>query len=222
MKLIAPKDKIIVEVDLESKNSHTFQDGTKIRLERGYDNFNGRYTNPVNGVLVDGMGLKPGTPVIMHHNTIHDTNKVFSVRNKPLCGTYSVPIDECYLYFDKSVYPSYLGKWKPFPHFSLALRLFEPYKGAIQGIQPTLIKNKLYITDGEYSGNVMAVLKSSDYEVIFQDQDGKEKRIIRVRSSGERDEMVAMEHDLTNKVNMCEVLIGLSPSEAKIIYEYGN
>jgi hypothetical protein len=82
MKLIAPKDKIIVEVDLESKNSHTFQDGTKIRLERGYDNFNGRYTNPVNGVLIDGMGLKPGTPVIMHHNTIHDTNKVFAIRNK--------------------------------------------------------------------------------------------------------------------------------------------
>lgn len=214
MKLIAPKDKIIVEVDLESKNSHTFQDGTKIRLERGYDNFNGRYTNPVNGVLVDGMGLKPGTPVIMHHNTIHDTNKVFSVRNKPLCGTYSVPIDECYLYFE--------DKWKPFPHFSTALRLFVPYKGAIHGVPPSVIKNKLYITDGEYSGSVMAVLKSSDYEVIFQDQDGKEKRIIRVRSSGERDEMVAIDHDLTNKIGKCEVLIGLSPSEAKIIYEYGN
>ena len=32
MKLTAPKDKIIVEVDLESKNSHTFQDGTKINV----------------------------------------------------------------------------------------------------------------------------------------------------------------------------------------------
>ena len=222
MKLTAPKDKIIVEVDLESKNSHTFQDGTKIRLERGYDNFNGRYTNPVNGVLVDGMGLKPGTPVIMHHNTIHDTNKVFAIRNKPLCGTYSVPIEECYLYLESYGLKFVPDKWKPFPHFSTALRLFEPYKGAIHGIPPTLIKNKLYITDGDYAGNVMAVLKSSDYEVIFQDQDGKEKRIIRVRSSGERDEMIAIDHDLTNKVNKCEVLIGLSPSEAKIIYEYGN
>ena len=211
MKLTAPKDKIIVEVDLESKNSHTFQDGTKIRLERGYDNFNGRYTNPVNGVLVDGMGLKPGTPVVMHHNTVHDTHKVFAVRNKPLCGTYSVPIEECYLYFE--------DKWKPFPHFSLALRLFEPYNGPIQGIQPTLIKNKLYITHGDYAGSVMAVLKSSDYEVIFQDLDGKENRVIRVRNSGERDEMIAIDHDATKKVMEYKLLVGLTPNDAKPIYE---
>jgi hypothetical protein len=211
MKLIAPKDKIIVEVDLESKNSHTFQDGTKIRLERGYDNFNGRYTNPVNGVLVDGMGLKPSTPVVMHHNSVHDTNKLFAIRNKPLCATYSVSVEECYLYFE--------DKWKPFPQFSIALRLFEPYKGPIQGIQPTLIKNKLYITHGDYAGNVMAVLKSSDYEVIFQDQDGRENRVIRVRNSGERNEMIAIDHDATKKVMEYKLLVGLASNSAKLIYE---
>lgn len=210
MNFIAAKDRIIIEVDLEEKNSHTFNDGTKIRLERGYDNFNGRYTNPVNGKVINGFGLKQGTPIVVHHNSIHDTNKLFNQKGV----YYSIPIEECYLFF------GFLGKWKPFPQFSTALRLYEPYKGKIQGIQPTLIKNKLYITDGEYAGNVMAVLKASDYEVIFQDKDGREKRIIRVRNSGERNEMVAIDHDLTKKIKDCKVLVGLNPSESKILYEY--
>ena len=208
MNFIAAKDRIIIEVDLEEKNFHTFNDGTKIRLERGYDNFNGRYTNPVNGKVINGFGLKQGTPIVVHHNSIHDTNKLFNQKGV----YYSIPIEECYLYFE--------NKWKPFPQFSTALRLYEPYKGKIQGIQPTLIKNKLYITDGEYTGNVMAVLKASDYEVIFQDKDGREKRIIRVRNSGERNEMVAIDHDLTKKIKDCKVLVGLNPSESKILYEY--
>ena len=154
--LIAPANRLIIEVDLEYKNSHTFSTGEKIRLERGYDNFNGRYTNPVNGIVVDGLGLKKGTQVVVHHNSIHDTNKIFNYINRPLYGIYSVPIEECYVYFD--------GSWKPFDGFSLGYRLFQPYKGAIKGIQPTLIKNKIYVTQGEYKGEVVNTLRAADYE----------------------------------------------------------
>ena len=34
MRLKAPSNKVIIKVDLESKNSHTFKDGTKIKLEK--------------------------------------------------------------------------------------------------------------------------------------------------------------------------------------------
>ena len=209
--LIAPEGKIIIEVDLEYKNSHTFDSGQKIRLERGYDNFNGRYTNPVNGVVINGEGLEKGTEIIVHHNSTHDTNKVFNYQHKPLCGIYSVPIDECYVYFDKT--------WKPFDGFSLGYRLFQPYKGKIKGIQPTLIKNKIYVTQGEYAGSVVNTLKFADYELIFQDKNGKENRIIRIRNSGERSEVVAIDHDATNKLTKCELLIGINPNDAKLIYE---
>jgi hypothetical protein len=209
--LIAPEGKIIIEVDLEYKNSHTFDSGQKIRIERGYDNFNGRYTNPVNGIVINGGGLEKGTEIIIHHNSTHDTNKVFNYQHKPLCGIYSVPVDECYVYFDKT--------WKPFDEFSLGYRLFQPYKGKINGIQPTLIKNKIYVTQGEYAGSVVNTLKFADYELIFQDKNGKENRIIRIRNSGERSEVVAIDHDATNKLTKCELLIGINPNDAKLIYE---
>jgi hypothetical protein len=209
--LIAPEGKIIIEVDLEYKNSHTFDSGQKIRIERGYDNFNGRYTNPVNGIVISGGGLKKGTEIIVHHNSTHDTNKVFNYQHKPLCGIYSVPVDECYVYFDKT--------WKPFDGFSLGYRLFQPYKGKIKGIQPTLIKNKIYVTQGEYAGSVVNTLKFADYELIFQDKNGKENRIIRIRNSGERSEVVAIDHDATNKLTKCKLLIGINPNDAKLIYE---
>jgi hypothetical protein len=209
--LIAPEGKIIIEVDLEYKNSHTFDSGQKIRIERGYDNFNGRYTNPVNGIVINGGSLEKGTEIIIHHNSTHDTNKVFNYQHKPLCGIYSVPVDECYVYFDKT--------WKPFDGFSLGYRLFQPYKGKIKGIQPTLIKNKIYVTQGEYAGSVVNTLKFADYELIFQDKNGKENRIIRIRNSGERSEVVAIDHDATNKLTKCELLIGINPNDAKLIYE---
>lgn len=209
--LIAPKDRLLIEVDLEYKNYHTFDSGQKIRLERGYDNFNGRYTNPVNGVVINGLNLPKGTEVVIHHNSIHDTNKVFNYQNKPLSGIYSVPIDECFIYFDKT--------WKPFDGFSLGYRLFQPYKGNIKGIQPTLIKNKIYVTQGEYEGNVVNTLRASDYELIFQDKNGKENRIIRIRNSGERNEIVAIDHSATEKLKKCDLLIGINSNDSKLIYE---
>lgn len=213
--LKAPKGRLIIEVDMEYKNSHTFDNGQKIRLERGYDNFNGRYTNPVNGVVIDGLELKKGTEVIVHHNSIHDTNKVFNYQNKPLFGIYSVPVEECFIYFENE-------KWRPFPEFSLGYRIYEPYKGKINGIQPTLVKNKIYVSEGEYSGNVVNTLKASDYELIFQDKNGKENRIIRFRNSGERQEVIAIDHDATEKVMKSKLLIGLTPPSAKILYEQKN
>jgi hypothetical protein len=82
-----------------------------------------------------------------------------------------------------------------------------------------LIKNKIYVTQGEYAGSVVNTLKFADYELIFQDKNGKENRIIRIRNSGERSEVVAIDHDATDKLTKCELLIGINPNDAKLIYE---
>ena len=78
MKLKAPKGRVIVKVDLESKNFHTFADGTKIKLERQYDNFNMRYVKPVNAEIVDGFGLDEGADALIHHHATHDTYSIFN------------------------------------------------------------------------------------------------------------------------------------------------
>ena len=72
MILIEPSNRVIIKVDLESKNSHTFKDGTKIRLERIYDNFNMRYVKPVNGIVVNAKDIPEGAEILIHHNATHD------------------------------------------------------------------------------------------------------------------------------------------------------
>ena len=78
MKLKAPSNRVIIKVDLESKNSHTFKDGTKIKLERVYDNFNMRYVKPVNAEVVDAKDIPTGAEILIHHNATHDTYKIFN------------------------------------------------------------------------------------------------------------------------------------------------
>jgi hypothetical protein len=78
MKLIAPTGRVIIKINLESKNTHTFADGTKIRLERQYDNFNMRYVKPVNAEVVSSKYIPEGSEILIHHNATHDTYRLFS------------------------------------------------------------------------------------------------------------------------------------------------
>jgi hypothetical protein len=43
----------------------------------------------------------------------------------------------------------------------------------MEGIETTKIKNKIYITSGEFAGNVCDTVNSTDYEIIYQGDDGK-------------------------------------------------
>lgn len=219
MKLIAPENRVIVEVDLESKNSHTFADGTKIRLERQYDNFNMRYVKPVNAKVINAKNIPEGSDVLIHHNATHDTYKIFNYQppTKEASSNvqyFSIPEQECFFWKDSSS-----STWNTMPNFVTALRLFIPYSGPFEGIEPTLMKNKLYITSGEFSGNVCEVAKSSDYEVIFQGEDGTEQRLIRLRhfedDFNDREEIIAIDHSTTKKVINGDILIGYSKSDAQ-------
>jgi hypothetical protein len=88
----------------------------------------------------------------------------------------------------------------------------------LQGIDPTLVKNKIYVTSGELTGNVVGTVISSDYEIIYQDDDGTEGKIIRLRyypEGNDRNEVISIEHEFTNKVKKGDLLVGYNISDAK-------
>lgn len=211
--------KIIISVDHESKNSHTFEHGLKIRLERDWNNLNRRETQPVNAIVVSGENVKPGSEILIHPNVTHDTNKIFNFGK--LSGVtevsdtkyYSVPTDKCYAWYDEDE-----NCWKPLAGFDFALRVYVPYSGPIEGIEPDLIPDVLYVTTGEFKGQVVHTLKACDYEIIFQGRNGREERVVRFRhfpnEDNDREEVIAVSQYLTDRVNSGNLLIGLSPTTA--------
>jgi len=212
--------KVIISVDLESKNSHTFEDGTKIRLERQWNNLNKRETHPVNAIVISGEGMKSGSQILIHPNMTHDTYKIHDYA--PLSGQvegsdikyYSIPEEQCYAWLDGD-------EWKPLKNFDFALRVFIPYTGPIDGIEPSMVKDVLYVSTGEFKGKVVHTLKSCDYEIIFQGTNGREERLIRFRhfpgQEHEREEVIAVDEYLTKRVNNKELIVGLTPTNATTI-----
>jgi hypothetical protein len=218
-KLLHTEGRIIVEINLERKNSHMFEDGTKIRLERRFDCFDMKYTQPVNATVVSAEHIPEGSEVIIHHNCVHETNRVYDY--KPLSGAdiasdvryFSILETEAFVWYDGS-------DWCPLPGFDLALRVFKPYNGAIQGIEPTLLKDILWITTGEYEDQAVITLKCCDYQLIFQDVNGREKNIIRLRTSeNEKEqresEVIALHHGYTEQILNGELHVGLTKTDAK-------
>lgn len=223
-KLKYVQGRVICQVDLEGKNTHQFADGTKIRLERDYNNFNRRETQPVNGIVISAENIPEGSEILISHNALHDSNRLFNYT--PLSGSaqasdikyYSIPEEDCFAWRDND------GTLKPMKNFEFALRVFKPYVGRISFVSPVLMKDVLYITTGKLKNNVCHTLKSSDYEVIYQELDGREGRLIRLRHSEDsdfnREEITATSHTLTDQVNKGELIIGLEPSKAKTLKEY--
>ena len=222
MKLKAPSNRVVIKVDLESKNSHTFKDGTKIKLERVYDNFNMRYVKPVNAEVVDAKDIPTGAEILIHHNATHDTYKIFNYQRPTTEASsdiqyFSIPIEECFMWRE--------GKgsiWNALNNFVTALRIFKPYKGMLQGIEPEVMNNKLYITSGELKGRAVNTVISSDYEIIYQNDDGTEGRIIRLRyfpDGNDRNEIIAINDNMTELVESGELLVGYNKSDAKQLKE---
>ena len=220
-KLKSVEGRVVVSVDLEGKNSHTFEDGTKIRLERQYNNLNRRETHPVNAIVLDGEGAKQGSQILIHPNAPHETNKInnYSQLSGAVEGSdikyYSIPVEQCYAWLDEDDN----NTWKPLKNFDFAYRLYKPYAGPLEGIEPSVVKDVLYVTTGEFKGLVVHTLKACDYEIIFQGIHGREERLIRFRhfpdQEHEREEIIAVDHHLTEEVNKGKLLIGLSPTTAK-------
>ena len=177
-----------------------------------------RYVKPVNAEVVTAKNIPIGSEILIHHNATHDTYKIFNYQRPTAEASsnmqyFSIPIDECFMWRDKKG-----STWNALNNFITGLRLFEPYIGFLEGIEPTLVKNKIYVTSGELEGNVVGTVISSDYEIIYQDDDGTEGKIIRLRyypEGNDRNEVISIEHELTNKVKNGELLVGYNTSDAK-------
>lgn len=210
--------RVVVSVDLEGKNSHRFSDGTTIRLERQYNNFNRRETEPVNATVISGDDIPSGAEILISHNALHDVNRIFDYGT--LSGTaeassvkyYSLPISDCFAWRDSD------GDLQPLNGYAFGLRVYKPYAGVLTGIEPEVIKNVLLITTGDLCGNICHVLKASDYEIIYQGTRGREERVIRLRHSDseviDREEIVAVSGHLTGLFKKGKLLAGLSPGDA--------
>lgn len=211
--------RVIISVDTEAKNWHTFTNGTKIRRERQFNELNRRITEPVNAIVVSGENIPTGTEILIHPNVVHDSNRIFN--HTQLSGKvegsdikyYSAKEEYCYAYLED-------GEWRPMKGFDFALRVFKPHTGLIQGIEPEQLKNILFVTTGELKDKAVLTIKASDYEIIFQNTSGREGRLIRFRPFGcektEREpEAIAIMNDVTEKIINGEYLAGLTPSDAK-------
>lgn len=213
--------KVIIQIDLEGKNSHKFSDGTKIRIERQYNNLNRRETEPVNAIVISGEGMTEGMEILIHPNACIETNRITNYKN--LSGAdidsnikyFSIPEEMCFAYREDD-------EWVPLKPFEKALRVFKPYTGIMEGIAPTKLKDTLYVLTGRLKGKVVATMKACDYEVIFMDVTGREGRLIRFRPDGDEKrnkepEAIASLPIETRKVKQGELLVGLSPQDAKPI-----
>lgn len=210
--------RVIVKVDLKGKNSYRFENGTEIRLEREYNNFNRRETQPVNAIVISAAYIPSGSEILISHNGLHDSNKIFDY--EPLSGQEN---ESDVKYFSLPEYECFAWKapdgMKPLKNFEFGLRIFKPYGGTLVGVDPDLMVDVLYVTTGELAGNVVNVLKASDYQIIYQGEDGREKYLIRFRHSNEpdfeREEVICVNHELTDKVNNGQLLVGYEIKDAK-------
>ena len=220
--LVHTKGQVVIKIDLDGKDRHVFMDGTEIKVIRRVQNLNRRHTEPVNAFVVSADNIPAGAEILIHHNPLHDTYRIFNY--KPLSGKdeadtvkyFSIPESECFFWREDEK-----QEWKPLKNFASGLRVFRPYTGKIEGIAPTLIKECLYVTSGELKGKVVFTLRACDYEIIFLDK-GRENNLIRFRHSEddenfEREEVVAIADNLTEDVNCGKLYVGYTADDAKPI-----
>ena len=208
--------RVIIRANAESKNSHTFQNGITIRRERNFNEFNRRVTQPTNAIVVSAENIPKDSEILIAHNALHDTNRIFDYGTSSNdVHYYSIKEEDCFAWKDKD------GEYKPMPNYEFGLRVFEPYKGRLVGIQPKILNDIIYCTTGDLKGNVLYLLKAAIYEIIFQGANGQEQRILRFRHSNnpefEREEVIGVADALTAKADNGELLIGLNANEVRII-----
>ena len=214
--------RIIIAIDIEGKNVHTFSDGAQIYFGRQFNNLNRRHTEPVNAYVIDAENIPKGSEILIHPNAICDTNKINNYGNLSLeqnnsVRYYSIEEISAFLYREKK------GEWQPLKNFAIALRVFKPYSGNIAGIKPLQVKNVLYIKTGELKDKIVNTVNAADYEIIFQGDNGQEQRIIRCRHYEDmihdREEIICINDELTEKYLNNELLIGIDISDCKTINE---
>lgn len=218
--LIHTEGRYVVKVDMKYKDSWRFENGQEIRYERNFNNFNRRETQPVNAIVISGEDVPKGAELLVDHNALHETNRINDYKNEfeyegsERIRYFSIPYYECYAWRVGG------SDWTPIWPFEFGLRLFKPYEGVLENIDPTVMKDYMYVVSGELAGNVVKTIKATDYQIIYQDLNGRENYLICFRPNGNtktllEPEAIAIMHDLTDDVNEGRILVGYSIKDAK-------
>jgi len=225
MELKAAVGRVIVRVKMDEKDSYQFGSGLKIAIQRNTECFDKKYTTITQGEVMDSEYIPKGATVYFHHNGSHENNHIYnykSLNSEDIANEiryFSIPEGECFLYRVED------GELLPLRGFATALRVFKPYKGILQGIEPSLLKNVLYLTSGTMKGKVCHTLKACDYQLTVL-VDGRDRNIIRVRDAGQaeeqREELVAVNHTYTKRVKDGGLYVGLTTTDCKPIKELQN
>lgn len=216
------KGRVIIKVDKEQKNFYTFSNGQTIRVERKYDNLDRSYTQQVLGVVISAEHIPTDALVLFHFNSAHDSNLITNHNN--LSGEevasgvqlYSITEQECFLW--KMVEDE---EWQPTKGFAIAERVYKPYEGRLVGLTPKLIKDTLFIKTGEYKGQIVRTLNACDYNIKFRNEKGVDEHIVRCRHFENeehiREEIIAIDEELTEQLYAGKIWIGTHPNNAKSI-----
>lgn len=205
--------RVVVKMDIQKKNRHTFSNGATIRRERGFNNFNFREVNPCNAIVVSAENMPIGAEVILDYTSFHDSNKIFDYDSGSIdVEFYSVKEYECYAWKIGE------SEWQPTKDCEFGLRVYRPHEGRLEHVTPERIKETLYVTTGSLKGFVVMTVRGADYQMVFTDDNGKEGNIIRFRHSDEPDydkeEVICIHNEYTDLVNEGKLLIGLEPTKA--------
>lgn len=207
--------RIIVKVDTEGKNRHRFQDGTTIRRERQFNNLNFRETSPVNGIVISSENIPKDVEILVDYHSIHDSNRIFNYKNKSKhIQYYSIKQEDCYLWKDGN------NEWQPLPPYELGLRVFKKYDTIISWMKPEKLDDVLFVTTGEFKGQIIQTLVACDYECVFQDTNGREGNRIRFLPNGneavnKEPEAVCIRHDLMEELKEGKLLLGYTIDDCK-------
>jgi len=223
-KLQTVKDRVIARVKMNEKDSYTFSNGQKIALQRNTENFDKTYTTISQGTVIASDYIPEGATIYFHHNASHDVNRIFnynSLNAQEIADEiyyFSIPENDCFLWREGN------GPIQPLKGFAMALRVFVPYSGVLQGIEPKIMKDTLFIITGEYAGQVVRTLPYSSYEMIIQEVNGREGRYIRCRdmedpTTKRECEIIAIDNKATDMVNKGLWLVGLNSFDCKPLKE---
>jgi hypothetical protein len=217
--IIPSNDRVLIAVDLKYKDRVLLgESGVVLERPRDYDNLNHRETKISQGWVVNSDYLPIGSEVLVSHNSFHDTNRLFGLDIEIELlniGVYAVPKMEtyCYKYGSK--------KWNACEGFLLGMKLFEPYNGIIEGIEPKEIKRTLFVTsDCKLKHKVVDTVNAAVLPIVFNDEDFNEIIINRIRhfpneSDNVREEVLCINQEKTKKVLKGELLIGNNKSDCK-------
>jgi hypothetical protein len=209
--LRATTGRIIISIDKNLKNFHTLSNGVVLNISRRVGEVDRKYTEPTNATVINAENIPKGAEVLLHHNAIHN---VFCLgENAEGLPIYSITKNHCYAWRTEN------SDWQPTDGYEFGLRVFKPDTSNYDGILPTKQKNRLYVTTGEYKGQVIITMAASDYEITFMDRIGQTNKLIRFRHSKKttliRDEFICVDNELTEKVNSGEYLIGFDAKNCK-------